>query len=280
MDGTTLVFGAGWIGTQLVDRLPGAVLTTADIADEPAVRAAIEAHRPARVVNCAGKTGNPNVDSCEAEPDATYRSNVAGPVLLAALCMKHGIHMTHFGSGCIYSGDNDGRGFSEDDAPNYTGSLYSRTKLLCEAALKDLNVLQLRLRLPMASTPGPRNLLTKLLSFREVVSIPNSITVLDDVWAPAAALMERGATGIWNMVNPGAERHDDVLRCWQERVDPEHTFALIPEAELAKRLTAARSNCILSTQKLDDAGLGMPLFEETLPRLIDAYARAQTGAHA
>ena len=110
--------------------------------------------------------------------------------------------------------------------------------------------------------------------------MPNSITVLDDVWAPAFGLMERDATGIWNMVNPGAERHDDVLSCWQERVDPDHAFDLIPEAELAKRLTAARSNCILSTEKLDDAGLGMPSFAETLPRVIDAYARTQTGAHA
>lgn len=280
MDGTTLVFGAGWIGTQLVARLDGAVLTTADIADEAAVRAALQDHRPARVVNCAGKTGTPNVDACEAEPDATYRSNVAGPILLAALCRARGIHMTHFGSGCIYSGDNGGRGFAEDDPPNYTGSLYSRTKLLSEAALKDLDVLQLRLRLPMAGAPGPRNLLTKLLSFREVVSIPNSITVLDDLWAPAFALMQRRATGIWNMVNPGAERHDEVLACWRDRVDPDHAFEVIPEAELAKRLTAARSNCILSTRKLDDAGLGMPPFHETLPRVIDAYAQAQSGAPA
>ncbi len=37
----TLVFGAGWIGTQITPRLQGAVLVPADIADETAVAAAL-----------------------------------------------------------------------------------------------------------------------------------------------------------------------------------------------------------------------------------------------
>lgn len=276
MDGTTLVFGAGWIGTQLAERIPGAVLDAADIADPSAVAAAIDTHAPARVVNAAGKTGRPNVDSLEADPVGTYRSNVLGPLVLATRCHELGLHFTHLGSGCVYSGDNDGSGFDEDDAPNYDGSLYSRSKATSEAALRDLGALQLRLRLPISSTPHPRNLLTKLLGFTEVVSVPNSVTVLDDFWAPAAALIERRETGVWNMVNPGVERHDQVLAAWRAHGDPAHEFAVISEAALADRLVAARSNCILSTLKLDGSGLGMPSFSESLPRVIAAYASALT----
>ena len=121
----TLVFGAGWIGTQITPRLPDAVLVRADIADEQAVNAALDEHTPARVVNCAGKTGHPNVDACEDAPEATYRSNVAGPILLAGACKARNMHFTHIGSGCIYTGSNGGAGFSEDDAPNFSASLYS-----------------------------------------------------------------------------------------------------------------------------------------------------------
>lgn len=278
MDGTTLIFGAGWIGAQMAEQIDGSVLSTADIADAPAVEAEIATHQPARIVNAAGKTGRPNVDSLERDPAGTYRSNVVGPLVLAGACVAHGLHMTHLGSGCVYSGDNDGRGFGEDDAPNYDGSVYSRTKALSEAALRDLGVLQLRLRLPIASRPHPRNLLTKLLAFTEVVSVPNSVTVLDDFWGPATALIERGETGVWNMVNPGLERHDQVLECWRARVDTAHDFAVIDEAALAERLTAARSNCVLDTTKLDAAGLGMPSFATSLPKIVDAYAAASASA--
>ncbi len=271
MDGTTLIFGAGWLGTQWAARL-GAKLTRTDIADEDAVRSELDAREPVRVINAAGATGSPNVDALEKHPARTYRSNVVGPITLASICRERGIHMTHLGSGCVYSGDNGGRGYSESDPPNFFGSLYSRTKALSEAALHDFDVLQLRVRLPISSTPGPRNLLTKLLAFERVASVPNSVTVLDDFWAPAEALIVRGETGVWNMVNEGAETHDALLALWREHVDPEHAFEVITPEVLAGDLVAKRSNCLLDTTKLRAAGLAMPHLDDTLPKLVKAYA--------
>ncbi len=272
MNGATLVFGAGWLGHQFAARMEGARLTRTDIADEEAVAADLDLERPLRVINAAGRTGTPNIDALESEPTRTYRSNVVGPIVLASACRARDIHLTHLGSGCIYEGDHDGRGFGEEDPPNFQGSLYARTKILAEAALRDLGALQLRVRLPMSSEPAPRNLLTKLLAFDEVVSVPNSVTVLDDFWAPALALIERRADGVWNMVNDGTERHDALLALWRERVDADHRSRIIDAAALESRLVAGRSNCVLSTAKLHAAGLAMPHVDEALPRLLDAYA--------
>ncbi len=270
----TLVFGAGWVGTTLAGLLPDATLSTADIADAAAVAREMDRVRPGRVVNAAGKTGRPNVDSLEADPEGTRRSNVVGPVVLAEACRKRDLHLTHFGTGCIYVGDNGGRGFSEEDPPTFSGSLYARTKIEAEQALRPYGALQIRLRLPTSSLPHPRNLLTKLLGFRRVVSVPNSITVLDDAWSAIRALVERGATGVWNVVNEGAERHDELLALWRDLVDPSFQVRVMSLEDLKGLLVAPRSDCILSTEKIRKAGLGLPHLRESLPRVVRAYARA------
>lgn len=271
MDGKTLVYGPGWLGTQWAKRL-GAKLTHTDIADEEALVSELKAEAPVRIINAAGATGSPNVDALEGHPGTTFRSNVVGPIVLASVCRDLGIHMTHLGSGCVYSGDNGGRGFAEDDAPNFHGSLYSRSKILGESALRDFDVLQLRIRLPLSSMPGPRNLLTKLLTFERVAHVPNSVTILDDFWPSAEGLIAAGEVGVWNMVNPGAQTHDALLSIWREQVDPEHAFEVITPEVLQGDLVAKRSNCILDTAKLNASGHGMPHLDESLPRLVKAYA--------
>jgi UDP-glucose 4,6-dehydratase len=275
MDAPTLVYGAGWMGRQFAERLAGARLTRTDIADADAVSRELDAVGPGRVINCAGKTGRPNVDALEDRPGSTYRSNVVGPIVLATACRERAIHLTHLSSGCLYSGDNGGRGFGEEDPPNFAGSLYARTKALAEAALRDFDALQLRVRLPLSSVPSERNLLTKLLAFDVVVSTPNSVTVLDDFWGPAVALIERGATGVWNMVNDGLETHDTLLALYRERVDPDIVFDVVPATELGERLVAGRSNCMLSTAKLHAAGLALPPLATSLPCVVDGYGARQ-----
>jgi dTDP-4-dehydrorhamnose reductase len=267
-----LVFGAGWIGTQLAERIPDAALSTVDVADEAAVAREMARVRPDRVVNAAGKTGKPNVDACEADPAGTERSNVRGPVVLAEACRRAGAHLTHLSSGCIYQGDRGGEGWREEDPPNFDGSLYARTKARAEALLRPFGALQLRLRMPVSSTPHPRNLLTKLLGFPAVVSVPNSITVLDDAWPTILALVERRATGVWNVVNEGVERHDELLALYRDRVDPSVRVVVVPAETLRARLRVPRSDCVLSTAKLRAAGLALPPLAESLPRIVDRYA--------
>ena len=106
-----------------------------------------------------------------------------------------------------------------------------------------------------------------------MVRAENSITVLEDAWPVAEALVAQRATGVWNLVNDGVERHDELLDLYRSRVDPDHRWRMVDEAELG--LKAGRSNCVLSTRKLHAAGLALPPLGESLPRLVEAYGRAR-----
>lgn len=91
-------------------------------------------YKPTHVLNAAGLTGRPNVDWCETHKLETIRANVIGCLNLADVCNTHNIHMTYYGTGCIFHYDEDfpvdsGKGFKESDKPNFTGSYYSHTKV-------------------------------------------------------------------------------------------------------------------------------------------------------
>lgn len=272
---TILVFGRGFLGQRLARELPGAVLHPADIADETAVRAALADHRPEAVVNAAGKTGRPNVDWCETHQAETYRSNVEGPLVLARACAAAGAYLLHLGSGCIFYGPSPTPGgWREDDFANPV-SFYSRTKYAADLVLSKLpNVGIARLRMPIDSVPGPRNLITKLAGYKQVIDVENSVTVVDDLVAVVRGLVERRATGIFHATNPGTMRHRDLLALYRELVDPEHTYELIGEEALVSRGLAklARSNCILRSERLAELGITMRPIETALRDVMLAYA--------
>ena len=48
----------------------------------------VEEVTPDVVINCAGKTGRPNVDWCEDHKEETVRANVTGPLILLDECRK------------------------------------------------------------------------------------------------------------------------------------------------------------------------------------------------
>ncbi|KAL7808933.1 NAD(P)-binding protein [Trichoderma aethiopicum] len=88
--------------------------------------------KPTHVLNAAGCTGRPNVDWCEDNKPQTVRSNAIGTLNLADACFQANIHCTIFATGCIYQYDKThpigGRGYTEEDRPNFEGSFYSLIK--------------------------------------------------------------------------------------------------------------------------------------------------------
>ena len=138
MDARVMIFGGrGYLGQQFRALYPHADCPPVDISDRAAVAAAL-GRRPDVVINCAGKTGRPNVDWCETHQSETLRANVTGVLVLLEECLARGVYIVHLGSGCIYAGDNGGEGFREDDAPNFAGSFYSRTKAWADQILAQL----------------------------------------------------------------------------------------------------------------------------------------------
>ncbi len=268
-----LIFGNGYLGNQFNDYLGDeGVLSELRISDERAVVAEIEKHNPEFVINCLGKTGRPNVDWCEEHKVETMHSNVIVPALIQAACEKKGKKMVHLSSGCLYSGDKNGRGFSEEDEPNFYGSFYSRTKILAERILKEFdNVLIIRPRMPLDGKPSVRNLLDKLLKYEKVISINNSISVIDDLLRITKELMECDASGVFNVVNKGAIKHDKILGIFSEASGRKLDFEVISAHELDAITLAKRSNCVLSVGKLESLGIEVPEVHDAVKKCVAEY---------
>jgi dTDP-4-dehydrorhamnose reductase len=264
--------GQGFMGQHLRSLYPGAAAPAVDIADRPAVAAALEAARPDVVINCAGKTGRPNVDWCEEHKLETLRANVTGALIVLEECLNRSIYLVHLSSGCIYEGDRGGAGFTEDDPPNYWGSFYSRTKAWTDQVYRDFPVLTLRLRMPFDDSLSQRNLIMKLRKYRRVLTEPNSLTHLPDFYQVLTRLVERRATGVYNVVNEGAISPFEIMTRYRELVDPGHTFEPLPLARLGDVVVAGRSNCLLSTARLRAEGLSLPPVREAVDRALRGLA--------
>ena len=266
-----LVYGAkGWIGGQFVSLLEKEgveyVLGERRVGDDPdeSIEAEILSVSPTHVASFIGRTHGPGsntIDYLEGGPDKVsinVRDNLYGPLLLAELCRKFGIHFTYIGSGCLFKYDEEhpigSKPFTEDDRPNYFGSSYSVVKGYTDRLMHHYkNVLNVRMRLPVSDDESPRNLITKITSYKKILNIPNSVTVLPELLPVLLKLMKKRHTGTLNLVNHGCVEHTQVLEAYKETVDPSLEYEVIAdddESEFVSKLRSSRSNCYLSTDLL------------------------------
>ncbi len=270
-----LLGSRGYLGEQFIRAFPGILTPKVDIADGQAVAALLDAEKPEVIINCAGKTGRPNVDWCEDHKEETVHSNVTGPLVLLEETRKRGIYFVHLSSGCIYTGDNGGKGYTEEDAPNFSGSFYSRTKAWSDQILKEFPVLLLRIRMPFDGSLNDRNLLMKLRKYQKVLDVPNSLTYLPEFTAAAKLLIEKKATGIYNIVNEGGVSPYRAMELYKQIVDPTHTFERLTLDHLSDVVKAGRSNCILSNAKARKEGIHLSSGEDALRLALEQIASAK-----
>lgn len=198
-----LVVGRGWTGTKVFNELVhrGHLVTLAP--HDKAIQA-IHQNRYDWVVNCAGVTGTPNVDACEADKRGTIEGNAVFPILLEDACSKRLVRMSHFSSGCIYQGDID----DVDAEPNYFGSIYSVSKGVSDVYLGDKAQVY-RIRMPFTGKNERKNYLTKVYNYAQNAKLidagENSLTDLDEAVSVACKLMEKDEpNGYYNLVNKGS----------------------------------------------------------------------------
>ena len=278
MSKTILLLGStGFVGGLLKKALLEKGYTIKDprieVRNLSEVEQAMDEAKPDYVINATGITGKPNVDWCETHPGETYGVNLAGSINVVAAAHARELQVMQICSGCIYDGDNDGKGYSEEDEPNFFGSLYSRTRVLSEKALKEFpKVLQLRIRIPIMGTSHRKNLIDKLLFYPQMINQNNSCTVMEDFVPAAITLMERGATGVFNMTNMGYMNHVGIMSLYKEIVDP--TFEInVMEPEKEAELNKRRSNTVLTHEKREAMGAHMPPLEESLRRVLVSYKK-------
>ncbi len=265
-----MIFGSkGYIGGHLRMRYPEAICPTTDIADAVGVASLLDEHHPDIVINAAGKTGRPNVDWCEDHKQETIHSNVLGPLVLLDACAKKNIYWVHLGSGCIYQGDKNGAGFTEEDPPNFFGSFYSRTKAWSDQMLSEFPLLNLRLRMPFDASNEPRNLINKLVRYTRVLDVKNSLTFIPDFLDVLDQLITKKTTGTFNVVNPGSISPYEMMEQYKKIVDPSHAFEHLTLDHLSDVTKAGRSNCILSTEKLKSQGILLSSVQDRVKEALE-----------
>jgi 3,5-epimerase/4-reductase len=188
------------------------------------------------------------------------RDNLFSPLVLAEICKKRNIHFTYLGTGCIFDYDDAhplgqlDSGFVESDKPNFFGSSYSIVKGYTDRLMQtmfDTTALNVRIRMPITDEINPRNFITKITNYDKICSIPNSMTVLNELLPVLIEMALKGQVGTVNLTNPGTITHNEILEMYKEIVDPKFSWSNFSIEEQNAILASKRSNNCLNTEKLE-----------------------------
>lgn len=258
---TWLMYGhGGWIGQKyraFADNHVRIIPGTARADDVDAIVAEMDRVQPDHVVCIIGRTHGPGcgtIDWLEQPGHLRHnvRDNLFGPFVLAMECKKRNIKMTYMGTGCIFKYDAEKRLFTENDRPNFFGSSYSIVKGFTDQMMKFFTdtVLNCRIRMPISSDKSPRNFISKITTYEYICSIPNSMTVLEEILPLMVDMALQNVTGTFNMTNPGVISHNEILEMYRDIVDDTFTWKNFSQEEQLRILAADRSNNELDASKL------------------------------
>jgi dTDP-4-dehydrorhamnose reductase len=205
------------------------------------------------VINCSGFTGRPNVDEGEIKKKECWELNVLLPLKISKICKALNINYIHISSGCIYSGYE--KEFTEEDAPNFGlydhSSFYSKSKHAFET-LNDYGC-TIRVRMPFGDDLHERSFITKILKYDNLVNYKNSKTYLPDLCNFIEYIVDNSINankiGLINFVNPEAKDTEflvERMKVFNSYQNKNWKFVDIKDINI----TAPRSNCVLSIEKL------------------------------
>lgn len=268
-----LIFGhKGWIGSMVIKYLENLnikyVCAKSRAENKNQVENEIIKLKPTHVMSFIGRTHGTTDDGTKyttidyleqkGKIKDNVRDNLFAPVILSILCKKHNIHFTYLGTGCIFKFDekhifgNEKTGFTEESLPNFFESSYSTVKGYTDELMHMFSdtVLNLRIRMPITDKLEPRNFITKITTYEYICSIPNSMTVLDELIPVAVDMAMNNTTGTVNLTNPGLISHNEILKMYRELIDPTFKWKNFSKEDQDKILAGGRSNNCLNTDKL------------------------------
>jgi dTDP-4-dehydrorhamnose reductase len=201
----------GQVGWELARLLPslGALVSTGrdelDLADADAIRRVVREAKPQLIVNAAAYTA---VDKAESEPELAMRINAMAPGVLAEEAKRIGATLVHYSTDYVFDGTKRGA-YVEDDAPNPL-SVYGRTKLAGERAIRDSGCRHLILRTSWVYGPRGKNF---FLTIARRASAGERLRVVNDqrglpttsgfLAEKTLALLAKNASGLLHLVPAG-----------------------------------------------------------------------------
>jgi len=259
-----LIFGSkGWIGTEFVTYLKKNeeieyYETEIRGDNEEEVEKVIKEYKPTNIISFIGRThgdGVNSIDYLEEKGKLQYniRDNLYAPVVIGNISNKYKIHYVYIGTGCIFNQKNPlEKSYKEEEKADFYGSSYSIVKGYTDRLLRMYeNTLILRIRMPIVNYNHPRNFITKITKYENIVSMPNSMTILKDFYPIIVDLIKRKEKGILNLTNPGTITHNEILEMYKEIINPTYTWKNFSIEEQNKILKSERTNNQLDTKKLE-----------------------------
>ena len=273
MNNKILILGKGFIGERLQKELKckidGSMINCFSDAEKLAKK-----YNPEIIINCIGITGRRNVDDCELEKDATLLANSFVPIILAEACLRSNIKLVHISSGCIFNYDYEKNKPIKESSQDYFFKLfYSRSKIYSERPLealaRDYNILIARIRIPLLNARHPKNVLDKLIRYKKVIDIANSVTYIPDFIRAIKHLIRIDARGAYNVVNKGGLRYPKLMGVYQKYVSS-FKFKIVS----VKSLGLERTNLILSVSKLEKTGFKVRNINSILEECVKEYLKS------
>jgi dTDP-4-dehydrorhamnose reductase len=280
-----LIFGSkGWIGRQFCEYLDENnilyIESDSRADNEKDVEKEILEHLPSNIISLIGRTYGENFNTIDylEQPGKlveNIRDNLYAPIILSILCERYNIHYTYMGTGCIFEYNDEGKKNNEEDLPNFFGSSYSIVKGYTDRLqhMYSKNTLNLRIRMPIINYDHDRNFITKITNYEYVCSVPNSMTVLHDMYPIMLDMIKKNITGTFNMCNKGAITHNEILELYKTHVDNDFTWKNFTIEEQNKRLLSKRSNIELSTEKLYELYPNIPDIKTSIEKCMISYAK-------
>jgi len=288
-----LIYGSnGWIGKQFINILEQNnieyICGNSRCDDEINLKNEIDIINPSHIISFIGRTHGSidnvkytTIDYLEQSGKLTenINDNLYSPILLANICTQKNIHYTYFGTGCIFKYDDfhpfeqEKYGFTEEDKPNFFGSSYSIVKGYTDRLMHifDKNVLNLRIRMPITGEENPRNFITKIINYKKICSIKNSMTVLPELLPIVLDMMKNKTVGTINLTNPGLISHNEILDMYKEIVDPDFVYENFSADDQRKILACDRSNNYLDTTRLENLYPNIKNIKESVRECLFTY---------
>lgn len=152
----------------------------ADFGQPASLRALVALVQPEVIVNAAAHTA---VDKAESEPEFARTLNATAPAVLAAEAAARGALLVHYGTDYVF--DGSGSTPRDEDAPTNPLSVYGRTKLEGEQAIRASGCTHLILRTSWVFAARGGNFARTML---RLAAERESLNVIDDqIGAPTGA---------------------------------------------------------------------------------------------
>jgi dTDP-glucose 4,6-dehydratase len=106
-----------------------------------------------------------------------------------------------------------------------------------------------------------------------VCSVPNSMSVLDELLPIVISMLKSRIVGTVNLTNPGVISHNEILEMYKKHVDPDFTWNNFSVEEQRKILACDRSNNYLDTAVLEKFAPNVRCIKDAMEDTLKHYKR-------